>query len=35
MGCEIDRLVVGNCVLRKAEQDSSLKVDYRGSFEAD
>jgi carbamoyltransferase len=35
MGCEIDRLVVGNCVLRKADQDSSLKLDYRGAFEAD
>jgi carbamoyltransferase len=35
MGNELDLLVVGNCVLRKAEQDPSLKVDYRSTFELD
>jgi carbamoyltransferase len=35
MGCEIDMLVVGNAVLRKAEQDQALRVDYRDSFEQD
>ena len=35
MGCEIDMLVVGNAVLRKAEQDLALRVDYRDSFEQD
>jgi len=35
MGCEIDMLVVGNAVLRKAEQDQALRIDYRDSFEQD
>src|ERR1700742_2148753 len=35
MGNELDLLVVGNCVLRKAEQDASLKQDYSSSFELD
>jgi carbamoyltransferase len=35
MGCEIDMLVVGNAVLRKAGQDQTLRVDYRNSFEQD
>ena len=35
MGTELDMLTVGNCVLRKSEQDPSLKQDYRTSFDLD
>ena len=35
MGNDIELLVVGNCVLRKAEQDAALKIDYREEFEPD
>jgi hypothetical protein len=28
-------LVVGNAVLRKDEQDPTLKIDYRDQFEID
>ena len=35
MGNEIELLVVGNCMLRKAEQDPALKVDYKDEFEPD
>jgi len=35
MGSELDLLVVGNCVLRKADQDASLKQDYSSAFELD
>jgi carbamoyltransferase len=35
MGNELDLLVVGNCVLRKAEQDPDLRIDYSLSLEAD
>jgi carbamoyltransferase len=35
MGNELDLLVVGNCVLRKADQDASLKQDYSSAFELD
>jgi len=35
MGNELDLLVVGNCVLKKEEQDAALKVDYSAAFEAD
>ncbi len=35
MGNELDLLVAGNCVLRKAEQDPDLKTDYGLSLEAD
>jgi carbamoyltransferase len=35
MGSEIDMLVAGNCVLRKADQDPTLKRDYRNDFEPD
>ena len=35
MGCELDLLVVGNCVLRKTAQDPALKSDYSRSLEAD
>ena len=35
MGTEIEVLAVGNCFLKKEEQDASLKRDYRGAFESD
>src|SRR5262249_22628499 len=35
MGNELDLLVVGNCVLRKAEQNPALKKDYSSAFELD
>jgi carbamoyltransferase len=35
MGNELDLLVVGNCVLRKTEQDPALKQDYSSAFELD
>jgi carbamoyltransferase len=35
MGTEIEVLAVGNCFLKKEEQDASLKRDYRGAFGPD
>jgi carbamoyltransferase len=35
MGTEIEALAVGNCFLKKEDQDSSLKVSYKDSFELD
>jgi carbamoyltransferase len=35
MGNELDLLVIGNCVLGKADQDASLKQDYSSAFELD
>jgi carbamoyltransferase len=35
MGSEMDLLVVGNCVLRKPEQNAALKQDYSSAFELD
>ena len=35
MGCEMETLVVGNCVLAKADQDPALAVDYKDKFELD
>ena len=35
MGTEIEVLVVGNCFLRKEDQDSSLKASYAAKFELD
>lgn len=35
MGSEIEFLVVGNCLLRKADQDPALKLDYSQAFELD
>lgn len=35
MGNELDLLVVGNCVLQKADQDPGLKSDYSLSLDAD
>ena len=35
MGSDIEVLIVGNCFLRKDEQDPSLKLDYKDAFELD
>jgi carbamoyltransferase len=35
MGTEMDALVMGNCLLRKAEHDPSLAKDYKDKFELD
>jgi carbamoyltransferase len=35
MGTELDFLFVGNCMLRKHEQDRSLALDYKSAFELD
>jgi carbamoyltransferase len=35
MGNELDLLVAGNCVLRKAQQDPSLRQDYSAAFDLD
>ena len=35
MGTELDVLVVGNCYLKKPDQDTDLKLDYKDAFELD
>jgi len=35
MGTELDLLVVGNCVLRKDQQDKSLTEDYKEKYALD
>lgn len=35
MGTDMEILVVGNCFLRKENQDLDLKTDYKGAFELD
>ena len=35
MGSDIDILAVGNCFLRKEDQDPSLRLDYKDTFELD
>ncbi|HWZ40415.1 MAG TPA: carbamoyltransferase [Bradyrhizobium sp.] len=35
MGNELDLLVIGQCVMRKAEQNPDLKQDYSSAFELD
>ena len=35
MGTEMECLVIGNCVLRKDEQDRSLASDYKDEFQRD
>ena len=35
MGCDIDMLVVGNCILRKGDQNAALAKDYKDAFELD
>ncbi len=35
MGSEMDVLTIGNCMLRKEDQDPKLKLDYKNAFELD
>jgi carbamoyltransferase len=35
MGTDIEMLVIGNCILRKEDQNAALKLDYRNSFPED
>jgi carbamoyltransferase len=35
MGNDIELLVIGNCMLRKNEQNAALKIDYKNEFEPD
>ncbi len=35
MGTEIEFLVVGNCIMRKEDQDKSLIKDYKNAYELD
>ncbi len=35
MGTEMDTLVVGNCLMRKPNQDPALKEDYKDKFDLD
>ncbi len=35
MGTEIEGLAIGNCFLRKEDQDPTLKLDYKNAFEPD
>ncbi|MDO8694500.1 MAG: carbamoyltransferase [Sheuella sp.] len=35
MGTEIEFLVVGNSIMRKEDQDNSLKLDYKNAYELD
>jgi len=35
MGTEMETLAIGNCFLRKGEQDSGLKMSYEDRFELD
>ena len=35
MGCDIDVLAVGNCLLEKADQDPALAKDYKDAFALD
>jgi carbamoyltransferase len=35
MGTEIELLAIGNCVLRKQDQDPRLKLDYKNAFDPD
>ena len=35
MGTDLDFLAIGNCVLRKADQDAGLRQDYAGKYELD
>jgi carbamoyltransferase len=35
IGTEIEALAIGNCFLRKADQDGALRQDYKSAFELD
>ena len=35
LGCEMETLVIGNCILEKRDQDPALRIDYKDRFELD
>jgi carbamoyltransferase len=35
MGCEMETLAIGNCILEKGDQNPDLRLDYKNAFEAD
>jgi hypothetical protein len=35
MGSDIEVLAIGNCLLRKEDQDPALRRDYKAAFELD
>jgi carbamoyltransferase len=35
MGTEVETLAIGNCFLRKQDQDTTLAKDYKTAFEMD
>ena len=35
MGTDLELLVIGNCILKKQEQDETLKIDYKDKFALD
>ena len=35
MGSDIERLVIGDCLLKKEDQDVALKLDYKNALELD
>jgi len=35
MGTEMEFLAVGNCILRKEDQDPALAKDYKNAYELD
>jgi carbamoyltransferase len=35
MGTEVETLAIGNCFLRKQDQDAGLAKDYKTAFELD
>lgn len=35
MGCEMETLIIGNCALKKEDQNPLLKVDYKARFDLD
>ena len=35
MGTEMERLVIGDCLLKKEDQDVALKLDYKNALELD
>ena len=35
MGCDLDLLAVGNCTMKKSEQDPALAQDYKDAFALD
>ena len=35
MGSDIEVLVIGNCFMKKEDQDPALKLDYKNAFDLD